>query len=224
MTRFKVVYYILILVLLGIIISDAYQIYQSKQEQYQIEAQAKINEPNTMNIEDYQQQYQNKDIIGKLTTNFFKTLVVQGSDNEYYLNHLVDKQYNILGSVYIDYRIDIDNSKVIIVYGHSSNEYDLPFNYLHQYLDKSTFENNNLIKLETENQTYQYELVTVKIVNDDNHLQVNFQENQWENHLENLTTGAIYSKNIDEQSEIIILQTCYLNEDNKYLIIIGRKV
>ena len=49
--------------------------------------------------------------------------VVRGEDNSYYLNHTVQKTYNIAGSIFLDYRNerDFSDSKNII-YGHNMKD------------------------------------------------------------------------------------------------------
>lgn len=65
----------------------------------------------------YQKEFNNADIIAELSieNTDLVTPVAKGSDNEYYLNHLLDKSKNGLGSVFLDYRNDIDDRKILIL-------------------------------------------------------------------------------------------------------------
>lgn len=44
--------------------------------------------------------------------------VVQGMDNDFYLNHSFYKEESISGTLFIDYRNNIDSDKNIVIYGH----------------------------------------------------------------------------------------------------------
>ena len=63
----------------------------------------------------------NSDIVGYIevdNTNISYP-VVKSSDNSYYLNHSYTKEKNNIGSIFLDYRNDLDNlSKNNIIYGH----------------------------------------------------------------------------------------------------------
>lgn len=64
-------------------------------------------------ITSLKEKYNNKDVVGTISIDNtdFNTVVMQGNDNSYYLNHLPDKTYNINGSIFLDYRVDIDDIK-----------------------------------------------------------------------------------------------------------------
>lgn len=67
--------------------------------------------------------------------------VVRGKDNSYYLNHTVQKTYNIAGSIFLDYRNerDFSDSKNII-YGHNMKDGSM-FHVLRNYQDIDFFRN-----------------------------------------------------------------------------------
>ncbi len=45
---------------------------------------------------------------------------MQGSDNQYYLDHLPDGSSNVLGSLFLDYRCSVDSAH-LVVYGHNGS-------------------------------------------------------------------------------------------------------
>ena len=83
------------------------------------------------NLEYYKEYYENDNIVGrlKIRNTSIDTLLVKGNDNEYYLNHSISNEYDEKGSIFIDYRTDL-NSKQINIYGHNSNVYDVIFKEL----------------------------------------------------------------------------------------------
>ena len=64
-------------------------------------------------ITSLQQEYNNQDVVGTLEilNTDYKVPIVQGTDNSYYLKHLPNKEYSIMGSIFLDYRVNINNSK-----------------------------------------------------------------------------------------------------------------
>lgn len=66
--------------------------------------------------------------------------VARGEDNSYYLNHTVQKTYNIAGSIFLDYRNerDFSDSKNII-YGHNMKDGSM-FHVLRNYQDIDFFQ------------------------------------------------------------------------------------
>ena len=81
----------------------------------------------------------NEDIIGwiQIEGTEISYPIVKGIDNSYYLNHTVQKTYNIAGSIFLDYRNerDFSDSKNII-YGHNMKDGSM-FHVLRNYLPLS---------------------------------------------------------------------------------------
>ena len=48
--------------------------------------------------------------------------VVQGEDNDFYLNHDFNKKESSSGAIFIDYKNNIDKDKNIIIYGHNNEK------------------------------------------------------------------------------------------------------
>jgi sortase B len=179
-------------------------------------------------LDDYRNYYNNDEIVGILSidnTNFSQILV-QASDNKYYLNHLVNKQKNKLGSTFVDYRTDLNNSKKINIYGHNNGNKSNSFNILTKYLDKSYYENHKLIKIKTDNNLDTYEIFSVEIVDNNKHMQIGFSDIEWVLYIESIIDNSIYETNTsyNDITKMITLQTCTNNNDNSYLLIHGRKI
>ena len=92
-------------------------------------------------ITSLKEKYNNKDVVGTISIDNtdFNTVVMQGNDNSYYLNHLPDKTYNINGSIFLDYRVDIDESNKLLIFGHSSPSYFLPIMIIENYKDEDYY-------------------------------------------------------------------------------------
>ena len=179
----------------------------------------------------YRREFNNNDIIGRLIIEGLDidNLLVQTTDNDYYLRRLLDGTYNVMGSIFVDYRSDIESGRQINIYGHNSDIYDLPFRKLLNYLDRDFFLNNRKILLETLNGTKTFEIFSVKVITDDiEHTEILFDNDaDFNEHIKKLRNNSLYDS-LDEVSgtdQILVLQTCLINNTlGKYLIIIGRKV
>lgn len=238
----KKIIYVLILILA--IIFTVYCLFNfllEKKEIHETKRQLEVVEEkknkisNELSINDrydqYKREFNNNDIIGRLIINSLDidNLLVQTTDNDYYLRRLLDGTYNIMGSMFVDYRSDIESGRQINIYGHNSDIYDLPFRKLLNYLDRDFFLNNREVVLETLNGTKTFEIFSVKVITDDiEHTEILFDNDiDFNEHIERLRSNSLYDS-LDEVSgsdQILVLQTCLINNTlGKYLIIIGRKV
>ena len=183
-------------------------------------------------IEKLQKDYNNKDIIALLNvSNEIEEPIAQSIDNKYYLNHNLNKEDDKYGTTYMDYRIDLNNSRKILIFGHSSKYKDTTFNKLENYYNKDYYENNKYIKLTTNNDIRTYKIFSVYIETSDwTYMNLNFNNDEdWYNHLQKLKSKSLYETetNITKDDEILILQTCSNKEDyqkykKKYLLIIAK--
>ena len=138
-----------------------------------------------------QSEYQNTDIKGIISIeneDGFVYPVAQTSDNEYYLTHTYNETYDSLGAIYADYRINLDTSDKVLIYGHSSTKRDAPFNKLEEYYDEEYYQNHKYITLETETNTYQYEIFSVYVETFDfTYMNIKFDsKDDYYNHLKKL--------------------------------------
>ena len=219
----RILYDFLILILFISLFLSFKNYFKEKKEVKIIENEIKISEINSINdeIDKYKNKYSNNDIVGYLKIDSkINTLLVQGKDNKFYLNHLINKKKNILGSVFIDYRVNLKKFSKIIIYGHSSERYDLPFNKLHDFLKENY---SKKLQININNKIFNYELISIKITNDNSHLKLNYNEIEWIKYLESLKQNNLYKNDfiIDKNMEVLVLQTCY---KNKFLILSYRKV
>ena len=176
----------------------------------------------------YQKQFNNEDIIGELEipNTSLKVPVAHTIDNDFYLNHLLDKSPNTIGSVFLDYRNKVNDRK-IIVYGHNSQYINTDFKILENYLDYNYYLNNSDIYFRTKDKRNHYLIFSVYVaVSDYRYINLEFTNDQYGYHLQYLKEQSIYETGItvDSDDEIIVLQTCYYNPMGSYLIIVGKKV
>jgi len=169
----------------------------------------------------FKEYFSNNNIIGslKIKDTNINTLLVKGKDNQYYLNHSIYKEEDIKGSIYVDYRTNL-NSSQINIYGHNSKKYNLMFKELEKYKDKSFYDKHKIIELWDGINTYKYEIFSVKIVNKkSDHMNIN-NKNIKELNKSIYNTGITANK----EDKILILQTCNYKPKNTYLLVIAKLV
>lgn len=199
-----------------------------KEENKTVDWNFVVKQVDDKTIDNYRKDYNNQDIIGELViaNSNFKEIVVQTNDNEFYLNHLVDKTYNRLGSIFMDYRNTVDDRKIII-YGHNSEDIHTEFNLLENYLNFDYYREHQDIYFRTINNNYHYKVFSVFIViNDYRYINLNFSDDEYNKHLKYLKEQSVYDTYIDvnDDDEIIVLQTCYFQPKNSYLVVVGKKL
>lgn len=192
------------------------------------------NEVAKYDIQSLKEEYKNDDIIGILSIKNTELLVpiAQSEDNEYYLERNLYKEPDIAGSIFLDYRFSIEDSRKKIIYGHNNKNADTPFTYLENYYNEEFYKEHKYINVQTVNSTKTYEIFSVYVeISNWDYMKDNYNEQEWNEHLQELKQNSIYSTNVDikEDDKILILQTCstlekYKNYSDKYLLIISKEI
>ena len=94
-------------------------------------------------------------------------------------------------------------------------------------LDEEYYYNHNDITLKTIDNVYNYKIFSIYIATTAlQHVNINFTDDEYSKHLNWLKNNSIYDTgiNIESNSEILVLQTCYFDIDNSYLIVVAKKV
>ena len=193
------------------------QVVIAEKEELTTDTNSEINkETNSKNsIITLRNNYQNNDSI-----------VVKTTDNDYYLTHNLKKETSKIGTTFMDYR-NLSTDRKILIYGHNSKTLKTEFHILENFLDNSFYRNHSKIILEMENETYEYQIFSILVVTTDyQHMKLNFTDEEWHNHLSYLIENSVYDTNTEvlDTDDIIILQTCYYQPDNSYILLAGKKI
>lgn len=169
-----------------------------------------------------------KNMVGILlvdNTNY-KKKIMQYSDNSFFLNHDEELNTSILGSIFLDYRNNLEDKKIIL-YGHNSKTIkDAPFHYLENFLNYEYSKKYNIITIKTPKNSFKYKLFSVIIIGKNSeHINLNFDDDTYLKHLKWFKSKSIYNYNVnlDSTSEILILQTCFYKPKNSYLLLAYKK-
>ena len=177
---------------------------------------------------------QNSDIVGwlEIPNTSINYPVLQGTDNEYYMNHNHKKQKSKNGSIFLtkDYNWDVPSSNLLI-FGHNLNNGTM-FQELLKYSKKSFYEKHPKIRFTTVNDDSEYEIISVLktrvfyqseknvfryyyFVNAETEQEYNsFVKNAKKESLYNIDTTANYG------DQLITLSTCsYHVKDGRFAII-----
>lgn len=186
-------------------------------------------------ITSLKEKYNNKDVVGTISIDNtdFNTVVMQGNDNSYYLNHLPDKTYNINGSIFLDYRVDIDESDKLLIFGHSSPNYFLPIMIIENYKDEDYYKEHKYIYLSSIKEVKKYEIFSVFVETLDwSYMNLNYaSKDEYLKHLQNLKSKSFYDTGVEvnNNDKILIMQTCsnmkeYSKYSKKYMLVIAKEV
>lgn len=174
----------------------------------------------------------NNEIIGRLEIpDLFNVLVTKGSNNEYYLSHSVQKKYDIRGTEFLDYRLTT-TSKQLNIYGHNTRDEKIKvaFLKLEKFLKQDFFDSNPYIVFQHDGGKNIYKILAIKEIRETNneHMFIDYTGDAFVEHVKKMTTGeGVYNTrdvHYDENSEIIVLQTCSHHWKNGFYTVIAVKI
>lgn len=171
----------------------------------------------------------NSDIVAwlKVKGTNIETTVVKSTNNDYYLTHNFNKEYNSAGWIFADYKNKVDGTdKNLVIYGHNMRDNSM-FGSLKWVINEDWYNNedNKYITLITENETQVYEVFSVyQIEKEDYYIQTNFDtEKEFNTFAQTIKKRSKKDFNVDVNKEdtILTLSTCANN--NKYRVVLHAK-
>lgn len=184
-------------------------------------------------VDSLKEKYNNNDVVGQIEilNTTFKEPILQSKDNNYYLRRSPYKKYDVNGSIFLDYRTNIENNKIII-YGHNDAYLNMPFDILENYYDIDYLNNHKYIVITTSKNVRKYEIFSIYIETKDfSYMDVDLDPIKYNEHLKYLKNKSMYNidTNIENNDNILVLQTCSTHKDyqkysKKYLIIALKEV
>ncbi|MCR5212703.1 MAG: class B sortase [Lachnospiraceae bacterium] len=190
-------------------------------------------------LPDYSELYaQNPDTAGWLTIpdTGVDYVVVQGSDNDYYLRRDFYGNSDSNGTLFVDYRCDIVNPTTnTIIYGHDMNS-GMMFGTLSRYYeDVNFYRSHRTVNFSTIYEHRTYEIVAVclsevKYQDDSSYRYYNFinagNEAEWNAFVNNVRDLTLYPEDLTlaPGDQVLTLSTCDDYKDNGRLFIVARRV
>ena len=151
--------------------------------------------------------------------------VLQGSDNAYYLKHLIDGKWNSAGSIFMDSRVNADLSdRHSIIYGHHMKNGTM-FSGLAQYKKQAYYDEHPTRLLITPEQTYQIEFFAgyVAKVNDPA-WDTGFESDEdYEDWLQQAKDRSCFQSPLSPAvtDRVLTLSTCSYEFDNARFVLLG---
>lgn len=221
----------------GTLLIRQYMAYKAGSEAYAALSQAAITEPSAQpasELDEYIEQtiptvdFQalraiNQDVAGWLycADTAISYPVVQGMDNEYYLNHLFDGTQNGAGCLFIDSRWDGTADRNCVIYGHHMKDGSM-FASLEQYQTQEYFDAHSSFLWLTEDETWAVDLFAAYFTTPDS--------DAWAMSFASAQDFSDWLQRIQEQScivgtitpepddQIMTLSTCsYAGKDTRFV-------
>lgn len=140
-------------------------------------------------------------------------VVVQGSDNEYYVHRNLYEEYQYSGTIFIDHRWNPEKSKNLLVYGHNMSN-DTMLGQLECYLDPEVCRQYPYFWYVTPDEVYRCDIVSVYITDIyDDYAQTDFlAETDFLEFVDQTIYKSYYDFGLKPAAEdkLFSISTCYM--------------
>lgn len=181
------------------------------------------------NIDFNKLKQQNSETVAYLKVNGTNIdyVVVKANDNDYYLKHNFNKEYNGAGWVFADCRLKFDGTdKNLVIYGHNMRDGSM-FGTMKNALNSQWYNNkeNLEITLVTELEECKYQIFSIyQVEKEEYYTTTDFRnKEEFKNFIQNIKGRSIKDFNVEvtDEDSILTLSTCANN--NKYRVVIHAK-
>lgn len=196
---------------------------------------AQVNNEFIEKVKELQQE--NADVKGwvRINDTNINYPLLQTDNNDYYLTHNYKKEKSSYGSIFINSNCDIKNNNAnVIIYGHDMKDGQM-FQDLLKYQDKYFYEQHPTIKIATEENENDYEIISVfksRIFYQDEknvfrfYRYYNFEnESKYNEYINNCKKIQLYDteKTATYGDQLITLITCEYSQENGRMVIVAKK-
>ncbi len=154
--------------------------------------------------------------------------ILQGADNNYYLRRLITGEYNVAGSIFMDYRNRKDFSdKNTVIYGHNMKDGTM-FSALNHYKEQAFYDRHPFIYLNTPKANYKLKLFAGVVADGSRQsVRLDFKNaDDFLDYINSLKAESTFKGSIEikEDDYIVTLSTCSYEFNNARYIICGKLV
>ena len=189
-------------------------------------------------LEEYQTLYsKNKRLIGWLKIDDTKIdyPVMQTANNEYYLDHNFNQEYDKNGSLFLDKDCDVVHRNTnLIIYGHHMKSGKM-FGNLNSYSSKEYGEMHSLIQFDTIYEKGTYEVMYVfrsRIYNEDEVVFKYYQfldaasPTEFDSYMQEMAALSLYDTGVTASygDELLTLSTCDSAETDGRFVVVAKRV
>ncbi len=179
----------------------------------------------------------NKRLIGwvKIDDTNIDYPVMQTTDNEYYLDHNLNQEYDKNGSIFMDKDCDVlKPSTNFILYGHHMKSGQM-FGSLSLYSDQSYYEKHPYIQFDTIYEKGLYEIMYVfrsRVYSEDEIVFKYYQfidaqsEQEFDSYMNDMEGMSLYDTGVTASfgDQLLTLSTCDYQEKNGRFVVVAKKV
>ena len=160
---------------------------------------------------------------------------MQTTDNEYYLDHNLNQEYDKNGSIFMDKDCDVlKPSTNFILYGHHMKSGQM-FGSLSLYSDQSYYEKHPYIQFDTIYEKGQYEIMYVfrsRVYSEDEIVFKYYQfidaqsEQEFDSYMNDMAEMSLYDTGVTASlgDQLLTLSTCDYQEKNGRFVVVAKKV
>ena len=179
----------------------------------------------------------NRKLIGwvKIDDTYIDYPVMQTTDNEYYLDHNMNQEYDKNGTIFMDKDCNVlEPSTNYILYGHHMRNGRM-FGQLDQYKDKSFYEKHPVIEFDTiyEKGTYQIMYVFRSKVYKETEIVFKYYqfieangEQEFDSAMEEMAALSLYDTGVTAQygDQLLTLSTCDYQETDGRFVVVAKRI
>lgn len=189
-----------------------------------------------LKLEELHNEY--KDVIGYIyipDTNISYP-VVQGTDNDYYLNHTYKGESSARGSIYLDHKVDMSKpSTNILIYGHR-NKNGAMFDDVIKYESEAFYKEHKTIYFTTLDEDAEYEIIAAfrgrrYYKSEKNVFRYYYfidaqNEKEFNDYVSSAKKASMYDTGVTATygDQLITLSTCAYHEENGRFAVVAKKV
>ncbi len=181
--------------------------------------------------------FKNKRLIGwvKIDDTNIDYPVVQTSDNEYYLTHNMEQEYDKNGTIFLDKDCDVlKPSTNFIIYGHHMNSGKM-FGKLDLYEKEDYYKEHPYIRFDTIYEKGTYEVMYVfrsRVYNEDEIVFKYYQfidansEQEFDSYMEEMASMSFYDTGVTAEygDQLLTLSTCDNQERNGRFVVVAKRI
>lgn len=203
-----------------------------KETYYQTPTQKKSHDEEKTERPEFEAlQEDNEDVVGWINIDDTKIdyPVLHSADNQEYLTEDFNREESAGGSIFMDYRNDIDTlGQNTIVYGHRMKDGSM-FQHLTKFLDKDFYDKHQTFDVEMLNGSYEAEIFAVyNTMTDFYYIQTDFENDaDFEQLIAESKNKSEYETGVDVSADdnIITLSTCdYELDENEGRLVVQAKL
>lgn len=189
-------------------------------------------------LEEYQTLYnKNKKLIGwlKIDDTVIDYPVMQTANNDYYLDHNFNQEYDKNGSLFLDKDCDVVHRNTnLIIYGHHMKSGKM-FGNLNNYSSKEYGSRHSLIQFDTIYEKGTYEVMYVfrsRIYNEDEVVFKYYQfldaasATEFDSYMQEMAALSLYDTGVTASygDELLTLSTCDSSETDGRFVVVAKRV